>query len=174
MGIYVWSFWAVLKRRLIELKRYAFNTLSSLATIYLIFLLLFLGARFVAGPGAMFGESLEGLIVGFSMWTFAIIAYSEMSWAVMQEAQQGTLEQLNMTPAGFGWVALSMAISSFLTSFACVVPIVLLMMVTTGRYLRLDMLSLLPLLTLTLPAVYGIGLAMAGLALVFKRIQAMF
>lgn len=174
MNTYLWSFWAVLRRRVIELKRYAFNTFSSVATIYLVFLLMFLGARFVAGPGEMFGETLEGLIVGFSVWTFAIIAYSEMSWAVMQEAQQGTLEQLYMTPAGFGWVALSLAVSSFLASFAFVVPIVVLMMVTTGRYLRLDMLSLLPLLTLTLPAVYGIGLAMAGLALVFKRIQAMF
>lgn len=40
------------------------------------------------------GESLEGLVVGFLVWTFAIAAYSDLSWELMREAQQGTLEQL--------------------------------------------------------------------------------
>ncbi len=174
MNTYLWSFWAILRRQAIELKRYAFNTLSSLVTIYVVFLLLFLGARFVAGGEAVFGDTLEGLIVGFTMWTFALVAYSDVSWAVMREAQQGMLEQLYMSPTGFRWVAISLAVSSFVVSFAFVAPIMGLMMVTTGRYLRLDLPSLLPLLALTLAAVYGIGLAVAGLALVFKRIQAAF
>lgn len=171
---YLWACWAIVYRHLIELKRYAFNTLSSLVTVYLVFLLMFFGARLLAGGEAIFGDTLEGLIVGFLVWTMAIVAYSELSWSLMREAQLGTLEQLYMCPAGFRWVILCWAGGTFLTSLVFSAPILMLMMVTTGRYLRLDIPSLIPLLLLTVAGVYGIGLAMAGLALVFKRIQAAF
>ncbi|MFO8033908.1 MAG: ABC transporter permease [Candidatus Bipolaricaulota bacterium] len=174
MRLYLWSGWAIVYRHLIELKRYAFNTLSTLATVYLVFLLMFFGARILVGGEAMFGDTLEGLIVGFMVWTLSIVAYSELSWALMREAQLGTLEQLYMSPAGFRWVTVCWAMGAFLTSLVFSVPIVLLMMATTGRYLSLDVPSLLPLLLLTVSGVFGIGLAVAGLALVFKRIQAAF
>ncbi len=174
MKLYLWSGWAIICRHLIELKRYAFNTLSSLATVYLVFLLMFFGAQILAGGEAMFGDSLEGLIVGFLVWTLSIIAYSELSWSLMREAQLGTLEQLYMSPAGFRWVIVCWAGGAFLMSLVFSVPVLFLMMATTGRYLRLDILSLLPLLLLTVSGVFGIGLAVAGLALVFKRIQAAF
>ena len=45
------------------------------------------------------------------------------------------------------------------------------MMIVTGRWLHLDVVSLLPLILLTLAGVYGIGFAIGGLALVFKRIE---
>lgn len=47
----LWTSLAVLTRFLIELKRYPFNTLSALATLYLIFLLLFAAARYAQGRG---------------------------------------------------------------------------------------------------------------------------
>lgn len=171
----LWTFLAVLTRFFIELKRYPFNTLSALATLYLIFLLLFAGARYAQGLGVnLFGESLEGLVVGFLVWTFAIAAYSDLSWELMREAQQGTLEQLYMCPAGFRFVSLSWIVGSFLTSLVMVGILLGLMMVTTGHFLRLPVETLLPLLLLTLAPVYGIGFLMAGLALVYKRIQAFF
>ncbi len=171
----LWTFLAVLTRFFIELKRYPFNTLSGLATLYLIFLLLFAGARYAQGLGVnLFGESLEGLVVGFLVWTFAIAAYSDLSWELMREAQQGTLEQLYMCPLGFRFVNLSWIAGSFLTSLLMVGALLGLMMVTTGHFLRLPLGTLLPLLFLTLAPVYGIGFLMAGLALVYKRIQAFF
>ncbi len=171
----LWTFLAVLTRFFIELKRYPFNTLSGLATLYLIFLLLFAGARYAQGLGVnLFGESLEGLVVGFLVWTFAIAAYSDLSWELMREAQQGTLEQLYMCPLGFRFVTLSWIAGSFLTSLVMVAALLGLMMVTTGHFLRLPLGTLLPLLFLTLAPVYGIGFLMAGLALVYKRIQAFF
>lgn len=100
---YFWTFRAILVRFLIELKRYPLNTLSSLATLYIVFLILFTGARYAQGLGVnLFGEGLEGLVVGYLVWTFAIIAYSDLSWELMREAQQGTLEQLYMSPRGSG------------------------------------------------------------------------
>jgi len=174
MRLYLWSGWAMIHRHLIELKRYAFNTVSTLATVYLVFLLMFFGARILVGGEAMFGDTLEGLIVGFMVWTLSIVAYSELSWSLMREAQLGTLEQLYMSPAGFRWVIVCWAVGAFVTSLVFSIPVLLLMMVTTGRYLQLNLPGLLPLLFLTVAGVFGIGLAVAGLALVFKRIQAAF
>ena len=170
-----WTFFAVFERFWIKLKRYAFNTLSGLVTLYLIFLLIFAGAKYAQGFGInLFGESLEGLVVGFLVWTFALSAYSDLSWSLMREAQQGTLEQLYMCPFGFRFVSFAWIVSSFLTTFVFSGTLLFLMMVTTGKYLRLPLGTLLPLAFLTVAPIYGLGFVMAGLALVFKRIQAFF
>ncbi len=172
---YLWTFRAIVVRFLIELKRYPLNTLSSLATLYIVFLILFTGARYAQGLGVnLFGEGLEGLVVGYLVWTFAIIAYSDLSWELMREAQQGTLEQLYMSPQGFRFVSASWIVASFLVSLVWIAALLGLMMLTTGRVLRFPVGTVLPLLLLTVAPVYGIGFAMAGLALVYKRIQAFF
>ncbi|MFN3346305.1 MAG: ABC transporter permease [Candidatus Bipolaricaulaceae bacterium] len=171
----LYAFSAILIRFLLELKRYPLNTLSSLFTLYLVFLLLFAGARYAQGFGiSPFGEGLEALVVGYLMWIFALIAYSDLAWGIMREAQQGTLEQLYMCPFGFRFVSISAVLASFLVSFIFSGALLLLMMATTGKFLRLPLGTLVPLLFLTLAPIYGIGFLTAGLALVFKRVQAFF
>ena len=88
------------KRYAIELKRYYFNTISMLVSFYIIFLLLFLGVRSLAESG-QFGTALNGMVVGFTIFYLTVYAYAELSWVLVGEAQQGTLEQLSMSPLGF-------------------------------------------------------------------------
>lgn len=161
-------------REWIELKRYPFNLLSGLIALYLIFLVVFVGYKALGAGSPQFGDTLDGIVIGFMMWTFAIAAYSTLSWGLMNEARMGTLEQLYMTPLGFDWVCIFRVISSFFLNLLFVLPILVMMMVTTGRYLHLDLFSIAPLLILSLAGVYGVGFVMGGLALVFKQIQAFF
>lgn len=165
---------AMFKKYWIELRRYSFNTLSSLVAIYLLFLLIFYGARGFAGGNPAFGETLSGLVVGFMVWLFALYAYSELSWVLLQEAQQGTLEQLSMSPVGLGRVLLSRIAASMVYHLLIVTAFLFLMMASTGKWLNLDILSLLPLMLMTISGVLGIGFIMGGLALVFKQVQASF
>jgi len=162
---------AILKQEFIMMKRYLFNTIAGLTTIYILFLLIFLGARALGGGAPGFGATLDGIVVGFLVWTFAIFAYSEFAQGMLREAQEGTLEQLYMSSIGFTWVSVFRIISSFLLMLSFNIVLLVLMMATTGRWLHLDVVSLLPLILLTLAGVYGIGFAIGGLALVFKRIQ---
>jgi len=174
---YLVLFWALLKKEYIYLKRYYFNTLSGIITIYIVFLIIFYGAKALLGGGSAspsFGNTLSGIVVGFMVWTFALFAYSDLSWAMIQEAQQGTLEQLYMTPLGFGWVAIFRVVATFIFNALIVILILFLMMASSGRWLHLDFLSLTPLILLTVAGVYGIGFLMGGLALVFKQVQAAF
>jgi len=170
--------WVVLKaifvKTLIETRRYIFNTISGLITMYIIFLLLFYGAKTVGGSTFQTGDSLEGLVVGYMVWMLALLAYQDLAWGISMEAEIGTLEQLYLSPAGFSWVNASWLIVRSVVSLVFLGLILLVMMLTTGQWLNLDLVSLVPLILLTMLAPYGFGFMTAGLALVFKRIQAAF
>jgi ABC-2 type transport system permease protein len=170
---YLALFMALLKMRYIYLKRYYFDTLSMIITMFLVFLLIFYGAMALLGGTTLAdsGDTLEAIIVGFMVWTFALVAYSNLSWGMIEEAQQGTLEQLYMTPLGFGWVTIFRVVANFIVNALMVIVVLLLMMASTGKWLHLDVLSLTPLILLTVAGAYGIGFFMGGLALVVKRVQ---
>mgnify|MGYP000064844922 CR=1 FL=1 len=167
-------FKAVFVKNLIELRRYLFNLVTGLVTMYILFLLLFFGARAIGGAAVKVGDTLEGLVVGYLVWLFAIIAYQELAWSISTEAEIGTLEQLYLTPAGFGWVNGSFLVARFVTNLAVITLMLLAVLLTTGYRLNLDLASLLPLTVITILAPCGFGFLMGGLALVFKRIQNSF
>ncbi|MCL0089588.1 ABC transporter permease [Dehalococcoidia bacterium] len=162
---------AILKQEFILRRRYLFNTIAALSTMFMLFLFIFFGARALGGGAPGFGDTLDAIVVGFLVFTFAAFAYTEFALKMVREAQEGTLEQLYMSPVGFTWVSLFRIVSSFWFHLTFNIVFLILMMATTGRWLHLDVVSLLPLILLTLAGVYGIGFAIGGLALVFKRIE---
>ncbi len=164
----------MLMKEWLDWKRYPFNLISAILSIYAIFLVIFFGYRALGYGQPNFGANIEGLIVGFTIWTFSIGAYSNLSWGLMNEARAGTLEQLYMCPLGFKWVIIYWIVANFLLNILFVIPILFLMMLTTGRWLHIDIVSLLPLFFVTIMGVYGIGFVTGGAALIFKRIQSFF
>ncbi|MGB4337699.1 MAG: ABC transporter permease [Bacillota bacterium] len=169
-------FGAIFRRDLAMAKRYLFNTLSSLISIYVVFLLIFMGMRaFGVRPMDAGGDqSLENTVIGFFVWTFAVFSYSDFSWGLIGEAQAGTLEQLYLAPCGFRWISVFSILSSLVFSAAPVALALLAMMATTGVWLSIDLVSVIPLLVITMLGAVGVGYVMGGLALVFKRVQAAF
>lgn len=163
----IYVFMAIVKKYFIELKRYAFNTVMMMVGIYILFTLVFIGLRsFDAGT-----ETLDSSIVGFALWIFAIMGFIELSWSILEEARNGTLEQLYLSPVSFGRISGYRLIASFLVNILLVGFFLLAMMIGTGHYLNLDP-GVLILLFLVLLSVSGIGFIMGGLALIFKKVQA--
>jgi len=159
--------YSVVKKYFIELKRYFLNTLMTMIGIFILFMLVFFGLRsFEAGT-----ETLQGSIVGFAMWIFALMAYSEMSWGLLQEARDGTLEQLYLTPSTFRRISAYRVFGSFIFQFILFITFLGIMMAVTGEYLSLNP-GVVILIGLTLLSVYGLGYIMGGLSLVFKKVQA--
>jgi len=165
---------AMVKRYRIELQRYYLNTASLVVSLYFLFVAIFFGGQSLAGGPAEFGGTAEGLVVGFMIWFLAVFAYSEMAFSLMTEAQQGTLEQLAMSPLGLKRVLLGRLGGALLFQLGVTAVLLLLLMTTTSRWLNLDPVSIVPLLLITITSVLGIGFIMGGLALVFKRIQETF
>lgn len=169
---YVGLFRATFRKRLILLLRYPLNTLSTFATLLLVFLVIFYGGTAIA-PAAM-DDSLSGIIVGYMLWSMAVVAYSGLSWNVTREAQWGTLEQLFMSPFGFGRVMATQTVVNVLESFLWGLGTLAVMLLVTGRGLALDPLAVVPLGLLALMPAVGIGFVFGGLAIRFKRIENAF
>ncbi len=163
---------AVARKALVLRVRYAFNTVTSLVTVYLFFALLVFGGRELAPT--VIADSLSGIVVGFFLLLMATVAYGDLSWNLTREAEWGTLEQLYMSPLGFGRVVAVKTAVNLLVSFGYGVALLALMVATTGVPLSLDPLTVLPLGGLTLASAVGVGFVLGGLALVFKRIENLF
>lgn len=162
---------AMTRKNIIEKIRYWPNTLTGVVVFYIVFLLLFFGAKRLMGGQPAFGQTIEGLIVGYLLWLFTMQAYSNFRNFIRKEVQWGTLEQLYMSATSFGWVLVSRIFASFLVGNIIMIGSMLgLTMVTTGRYLNLDLVSLVPLLILTLAGPYGVSFLVGGLTMVYKRV----
>ncbi len=162
---------AFLRKEFIVFRRYWVNSLGSMITLYVIFLLViggFQGVRAWAGVG---GDTVEGLVVGYVLWLFMLATYQDVSHTLRSEAQEGTLEQLYMSTHGLGWVMGAKVVAGFFTNLVLVVVLLLAALATTGVTLNVDFLSLLPLVVGTLLGSVGIGFAIGGITLVLKRID---
>jgi len=163
---------AVAYKAVVLRLRYAVTTATSLLAVYAFFAVLFFVGRAIA-PGVI-ADTLPGIIVGFFLLLMATVAYSELSWELMREAQWGTLEQLFMSPLGFGQVVLVKTGVSVLVAFAYGTVLLVSMMATTGEWLALDPLTVVPVGLLSLGSAVGVGFLLGGLALVFERVESTF
>ncbi len=154
--------------------RYLFNMVSAVITMYLVFLLMFYGVRAVGAGAFDLGNTLEGLFAGYIIWMIVLMGYQELAYNVSNEAQTGTLEQLYVSPVGYKWLAFFSQSFHSLTTMSLISVIVLIMTVTTGQNLNLDMFSILPVFVFVYLQACGLGFTLAGLALIFKRIQSFF
>ena len=165
-------FKGVAYKKIILQIRYPANTLAQLIAIYALFAVVFFGGRAVAGPALI--DSLDGIIVGFFLFTMAVVAYSDLAVDLTRESQWGTLEQLYMSVHGFGRVIFVKAVVNVLNSFVWGASVLVLMLLTTGRTLNLNVLTVGPLLIIAILPAVGVGFVFAGLALIYKRIENAF
>jgi ABC-2 type transport system permease protein len=139
---------------------------------FAIFVLVFFGGQAVAGPALT--NSLDGIIVGFFLWTLTTRAFQSLSSTVMDEAKWETLERLFMSPYRFRTVMAVQALVNLSLSVLWGGMMLLLMMLATGRWLHVEPVTIASLLFLTLAPIVGVGFLMGGLAILYKRIENLF
>lgn len=153
-----------------EMRQYWFETLSGLFFITAIFLGLFYGIKgFVLEQGD--GQSLNGLLFGFLLWTFATGAYGSVTKTIVDDMQKGYLEQLFLCPNGFVSLILYRAFSESLVGLLFLTAIAYIVMALTGNWLNLNFAYFYGILLLSAPSLIGFGLMISGLALLFKRVE---
>jgi len=151
----------------IILKRYWLNTLAGLLATYCIFLFIFIGGT-TAFPRV--ADSIDGIIVGYFLSVLAIAAYQDNTSKITRESQWGTLEKLYLSPLGFMKVILANLTVTIVYSFLFSSAVLVLMLVTSNESLALDPVTIVPIATLAIFSIIGVGLAFAGLAVLYKRI----
>jgi ABC-2 type transport system permease protein len=159
---------AVIYRDLLVWARYPVNAVLGLVMGVFFFGLIFYGGRMLAGQALT--DSIEGLIVGYFLWTLSQGAYMGAMSAVQSEASWGTLERHYITPFGFGPVMAAKAVAVVFRTFVTSAALLALMLVMTATTLDLNVLTVVVVATLGIASVLGIGLAMGGLGVLYKRI----
>lgn len=166
--------WSIIKKQALLLLRYPVNTAAEVVTVYIFFLLFFYGgleaARNAGVDPAGLGGTFDGLIIGWFLWTMAQRAYLRLATTISLESQWGTLEQLYLSPFGFGRVIAASVVAHLLESLTWGTVILGLMLATTSRTLDISLLTVVPLSLLSILSVVGIGFVFAGLALIYKRV----
>ncbi|WP_156288686.1 ABC transporter permease [Oceanobacillus salinisoli] len=159
------------RKEYIELKRYLPNTIAMLLTFYIIFLAMFAGIQVIGDPSTQ-DMNVQFVIVNYIFWYLAMVVVQDIGWQITNEATQGTLEQLSMSPMGVWKIILTRLLALVLVHFLIVVVLLYLSMLTTGQWLNIDVLTLLPILVLTLISMFGLGFIIAGMSIIFKQVQA--
>lgn len=162
---------ANIRKEYIEMKRYYPNTIAMLLTFYFIFLGMFTGIQVVGDPSTQ-DANIQYMIVNYIFWFLTMVIVSNMGWEIMSEALRGTLEQLAMSPIGMWKILLTRLIASTVVYFFIILFLLFLSMLTTSQWLNIDVLTLSPIFLLSVVSMYGFGYIIAGIALVFKQVQA--
>ena len=159
---------AVLYREYLIFVRYPANAIGGIVIALFFFGVLFYGGRIVAGQALE--DSLEGIIVGYFLWTLSVGAYSAISNDLGSELQWGTLERHITTPFGFAPVALLKGVAKVVRTFLTSAIILAVMLLVSGTTLRLDPITVLVVAGLAITSVLGLGFAAGGITVLYKRI----
>ncbi|TYO68864.1 ABC transporter permease [Rossellomorea marisflavi] len=159
-----------LRREGIQMFRYLPNTISELVIFYIIFLGFFLGITLV-GDQQTIDYNIQMVILNYVFWFLILSITQGIGWEISNEAGQGTLEQLYMTPYKLWYVLLSRMISTLLINIVTITLLLFAAMFTSQQWLNMDLLSILPILGITLFGVFGLGYAIAGITMILKQVD---
>ncbi|WP_435335962.1 ABC transporter permease [Haloarchaeobius sp. TZWWS8] len=159
---------AVLYREYLLFVRYPANAIGGIVISVFFFGLLFYGGQMVAGQAL--DDSMAGIIVGYFLWTLSVGAYSSIANDIGSEVQWGTLERHFMTPFGFAPVALAKGVAKVVRTFLTSAVVLAVMLVITGTPLQLNVLTIVPVASLAVVSVLGLGFAAGGITVLYKQV----
>jgi ABC-2 type transport system permease protein len=159
---------AVLYREYLIFVRYPANAIGGIVISLFFFGVLFYGGRLLAGQALT--DSIEGIIVGYFLWTLSVGAYSSVSNDIGSEVQWGTLERHITTPFGFAPVALLKGVAKVVRTFLTSAIVLAVMLVLTGTRLSLDPVTVVVVASLAITSVLGLGFAAGGVTVLYKQI----
>lgn len=162
-------FAAEFRRSALLMRRYLGNTVGGVLGITLVFLALFYGAQFITGV-SRFGDRLDALVVGYSLWTLILFILAEVSADAQQEAQSGTLEQVCLSPFGLTRIFVLRSLAGMVWMLLTNGVVLGLLLLITGVQLQVSAWVLIPVLGALLSA-YGLAFLFGSLALGAKKVQ---
>lgn len=159
-----------IKRTFIYTKRYWLDFSAGFGMMYILFLGLYYG---ISKAEILPTRSVvDFLLTGYLVWCiFGMNAIVQISSEIMTESSEGTLEQLYMSPLGIVKILFCRMIGGIVRGIVVFIIMVLGIFIATGKFLTFIQVWLIIPLLLTLIGLYGAGFILAGLSLIFKRIQ---
>lgn len=157
------------RRMVIDLVRYPLETVSMVVVMFAVFAGMFFGAQYLAAA-PISGHNLTGVVIGYTVWTLVMNASGFMGYSIQNESQNGTLEQVMLAPWQTVQIFLVRGVMDILEMLIPVLAVLAALVALSGAKLDWRAVALLPAL-MTIITAWGIGLMMAALALLFKRMS---
>lgn len=151
-------------------RRYWFESVLGILFLVGLFCALLYSVVSVSGKSMSSGE-LDTMIVGFVLWMFATGSYNSAANDIAEETRHRTIEHLYVAPVPFAAILGLRALLNLLFSallLACGMAVINYL--TAGR-MQLDVPRVLGTALLAAPALVGLGYVVAGLLLLFKKVQ---
>ncbi len=153
--------------------RYPLELITGILIMYLIFLGLFLGARSLIQQAQVIEISLSNFLISYLMWFFVISTMNRFSYSIQVESQEGVLEQIYLNYPRYIILQFIRGFVDFVESLAIIGVLLILITMTTGRHISVDIdksWQVFLVIVITVIGINGFGLIFGGLALLFKRI----
>lgn len=163
-------FWAEVQREFILIVRYPFELVSRLVWNLGFALMIFFGFQTVGGGLPGFEEGQLGRLLGLLITYIAINGLSNGTELLDQETQTGTLEQAALSPPPLVAILLMRDLASYVEMLARFALVMGIAIALTGARFHLDLPGFALLLTLMYVGMEGLGLMLAGAALLYKRV----
>lgn len=170
-GGYLLLLRAILRRELTLFLRYPINVAGQLLGFIVIFGVIVFGGEALAGDAVT--DSIEGIIIGYFLWMLSINSFSSIANEMRAEANWGTLERLALTPFGFGPLMLVKSVGKLLISLLTSSVVLVAMLLLTRQVLHIDVVTVVPILVLTVLSAFGCGFAIGGLTVLYKNVQSL-
>lgn len=103
------------------------------------------------------------------MWMLGLIGFQGTSYLVYDEMQRGTFEQMYLTPYGLETIFFFRVFYGTIFAIFFTSVILILTMITTGRYFVFNVDQFLLIFFLSVPSMWGLGFIFSGLALILKK-----
>lgn len=159
-----------MRLRWVRARRYLFETLLGIALMVFFFGGLLWAVSSISGQRLDSG-ALDGLLMGFVLWSFATTAYGCASGETGEEMRQRTLEAVCVAPLGLGSLLLLRTLLRMAGGLVSLLLLVALLHWMSDGRLKLHSLQALAPVLLAAPSLIGLGFASAGLLLVVKRAE---
>jgi ABC-2 type transport system permease protein len=159
---------AVLYREALLFIRYPANAIGGIVVALFFFIVVFYGGQLLAGQAL--DDSIEGIVIGYFLWTLSAGAYASISNDIGSEVQWGTLERHITTPFGFAPVAFLKGVAKLIRTFVTSTIILGCMLVISGTSLEFAPLTTIIVAGLSVSSVLGVGFAAGGVTVLYKRI----
>jgi len=154
----------------IMLFRYPLDLASMYVVITLVLAGIFLGINAFVPAGQLMGATKAAIFIGYFFWTFWLLTVQSAAWEITMAANQGYLEREFLTPAGHSGTVVAKILSNSVSGLGHYLIIATVCILLFRVKLALDVPSILLVFLCCYAFLVGVGLAFAGLALVFKRI----
>ncbi len=143
-------------------------------TIIQVLILAFLIVGFFKGSNIISGNSMKNLqpslLIGYVLFICCVPQIISFPGIISGLREIGVLEQIYLSPVKFSKILLSKILHKIISKIIFSIVLLYLIMFLSNSWYHIDLIKFIILLIISLISIFGLGMVMAGLELVYRKI----